>query len=127
MGLRSTVGMGTDKEGVAEMVETELKLRLQGGQMATRDLTRLQANAIMCRRIELESQTEASPLVETAKTIQLLLSTLAPVMKVVRKTGEESQTEEAELRARIESQKQVSGIGMQRAGEGRFDSLLKRV
>lgn len=124
-GLRGALGMGTAP--LDKLVDQELTRRVMSGKMRTSDLVRLQSNAVMGRRLELESQDPGAPMRESLEFMQHLMSAFAPRMKPVEQTPEEIEASNMAIRARLDSQKLATGIGITQdaGGEKRLDSLVK--
>jgi hypothetical protein len=125
-GLRNSLGTGQEQE-MEEMVNHEIMMRIREGGMNTRDLARLQSNALMRRRIELEGQNQNEPLRESLEFMQHLMSAFAPRMKPVEQTPEAILAADLAIRARLDSQRLATGIGITRdaGGEKRLDALVK--
>lgn len=126
-GLRGQTGARAHSD-LSVMVEQELSRRVVAGEMKTGDLIRLRSHDLMLKKIELDSREGQQQDQDATRLLLDLLNQTAPRMKPIDQTPEQIQAADTLLRARIDSQRLATGIGVVEAGgERRLDSMLKKM
>ena len=124
-GLRGQTG-ARDHGDLRAIVEQELTRRVVAGELKTGDLIRLRSHDLMLRKIELDSRDGQQQNQDATRLLLDLLGQTAPRMKPVDQTLDQLAEADTLLRARIDSQRLATGVGVIEAGgERRLDSLMK--
>jgi hypothetical protein len=110
-GLRRVLGNGAadQRQGLDELVESELTRRLIVGELRNGDLVRLQATAVARERLRLDREQEKPPTMNQGLELALyLLGRVAPTVVQAKSEPDQVEATSQAIRGRLQAQKAVA-------------------